>query len=444
MENQNTISPAILQKASDLVVKATNEIGLFEPALFQFFSLLDLKATANKKVNCRIVVNNSAKGVIEYNPNFIVGLKEKTIVEYILTCETLRFCLHHCTTRKLANMQAMTIASDVIVGTSSMAVLDRSKQEVKEFIKGCPNKEEYRPIFKSMGYDFDNDFNLETIYEIICKLNQDNDNNSNGSGDSDESHGEIGESGDSGDNSTNDKGNDTPSYFDKSASNTLTKSEGWGENDFLDNEMKEVTKRITTQNISHGNVGGNLWEKIVIANTPRIDWKRVLRNFKNSIIDKFTEETRARPNRRHGFDLPGQRHLFRSRVLVAIDVSGSMSEDDINTGLSLITPLMKHCDISYACWDCNCSDFTKIRRPMKEFDSLGGGGTNPQCVLDKIAVTKSKFDGIIMFTDNGFDWQKPMRGSHKIMIIETPNACEAPSWVKNHVGLDLILKDKKQ
>jgi predicted metal-dependent peptidase len=165
----------------------------------------------------------------------------------------------------------------------------------------------------------------------------------------------------------------------------------------------------------------------------------VLKRFKANTVDKYTEDTRMRPDRRKGFDVPGKKHKYRSRILVAIDCSGSMDDKDVERGCAIVNKFVKHADVSYCFWDGVCGPFTEQKQKKNEFKLIGRGCTNPECVLEAIKERKAKFDGIIYFTDMGFDFPRPDHMANKIFMISTPGTeSYIPEWVKYHLTTEQL------
>ena len=227
-------------------------------------------------------------------------------------------------------------------------------------------------------------------------------------------------------------------YFDNSEANGRTKSEKWGENDSLDDKIQEITEHIAADSSRWGNVSGMLKQMILEANAPRFDPTTVVKHFKQEIQSEQMESTRSRRNRRTPY-LPGWRHKMKSSILFAIDCSGSMSDDDVALGEAFVNKFIKHAQVSYCFWDGVCGDITDLKRKEKEFELVGRGCTNPQCVLDKLEEEGLDYGGIIFFTDNGFCWDRPKsKWARKVFIISTHNADACPPWVRYHLSMDDI------
>ena len=238
--------------------------------------------------------------------------------------------------------------------------------------------------------------------------------------------------------SQSDAGSALDRYFDNSEENGRTKSEKWGENDSLDDKIQEITEHIAADSSRWGNVSGMLKQMILEANAPRFDPTTVVKHFKQEIQSEQMESTRSRRNRRTPY-LPGWRHKMKSSILFAIDCSGSMSDDDVALGEAFVNKFIKHAQVSYCFWDGVCGDITDLKRKEKEFELVGRGCTNPQCVLDKLEDEGLDYGGIIFFTDNGFCWDRPKsKWARKVFIISTHNADACPPWVRYHLSMDDI------
>ena len=106
----------------------------------------------------------------------------------------------------------------------------------------------------------------------------------------------------------------------------IENTEGWEKDDLLEASMVDVVRRIQESN-SWGTIGGRLREHILATLRPRLNYRDVLRQFRASILSTRRRLTRMKPNRRYGFLQMGSRYDFCTRLLFAVDVSGSMASD---------------------------------------------------------------------------------------------------------------------
>ena len=235
---------------------------------------------------------------------------------------------------------------------------------------------------------------------------------------------------------TSDAGNAMDDYFDSSERHAQKMMEKWGENDLVDEKIQQITNHIASDASRWGNVSGMLKQMILEANAPKFDPTTVVKHFKQEIQSEQMESTRSKTNRRFGYVLPGWRHKMKSSILFAIDCSGSMSDDDVALGEAFVNKFIKHAKVSYCFWDGVCGEITDLKRKEKNFELVGRGYTNPDSVLERLEEEHLDFGGLVFFTDNGFNWERPKnKWAHKIFIISTESACEPPDWVRYHLSM---------
>lgn len=376
------------------------------------------------------------------------------VLAYVLNCEALRLALHHVTSRKKYPTFVMKMASDYVV-SYDRELLNSFDAEIQALLPSLPSRFKLHKLFEKHKVDLDESWYMERIFDVLWKdiaekkaLNApDNENNSS---DNEEFNGDsaggasrnISGKASKKSSKKGSKNESAPNvldeYFNPTEEAAYEAVAGWEENTILDAEISERTRNFSDK--SWDNIPGNLMRAILEANALRVDWRSILKHFMASIIDKYTVETRAKPNRRHGFDLPGQRHLFKSRVLMAIDVSGSMTNEEIAEGFALIKPLLRHAEVYWCTWDARCSDFTKERQSKNYVNVSGGGGTQPDCIFKKMKEDRIKFDGIILFTDCYFFWDEPERGAQKVAIVGCNGCGEPPHWVRHFISLEEMRK----
>ena len=181
--------------------------------------------------------------------------------------------------------------------------------------------------------------------------------------------------------------------------------EMWGECD--DDIIKEKVRNIAEQAIKSqeakgwGDISGNLAQQIIAANKPVVNWKREVRYFINQIIMMGRKSTRMRPNRRFGYKNPGSKRDYTSKILVAIDTSGSVSDQELEYFLQELNGMISHVKVDLLQFDheikCEPKPFEK---KVKKLGIVGRGGTNVDPVL-RMADEK-QYDGLIIMTDGGF------------------------------------------
>ena len=173
----------------------------------------------------------------------------------------------------------------------------------------------------------------------------------------------------------------------------------WQEDDLMAQAIKEVVQNAIGNNAC-GNIPGGLIDKIKAAIVPKFDLSAVLRGFKSTILSQRRELTRMRPSRRYGFMQMGVRRPYTTSLLVAVDVSGSVSNHMLSVILGHINRLFKQGieRIDILQFDCELKlPVLPIDKCQASLDIVGRGGTDFQPVADLYA--ESAYDGLIICTD---------------------------------------------
>ena len=219
-----------------------------------------------------------------------------------------------------------------------------------------------------------------------------------------------------------------------SRKNMKKNTESWGENGIIDQKVTNQLQREKSNLKSWGTMPADLKEMIDRANMIKMDPRAILKRFARSVFSTIPFFTRRKPSKKDtnqewiGY-MQGKTYQQRARVLFAIDSSGSMEEDQLQKAVAFVMSAIKHAEVYFCWWDCNCTTFTRLRMPKPSVELTGGGGTNPQCVLDYAKTQKMRFDGVVFITDCYFHWPKPETKEH-IFILRTDDATKAPDWCK--------------
>jgi len=171
----------------------------------------------------------------------------------------------------------------------------------------------------------------------------------------------------------------------------------------------------------------SLLDKMYEKRKPVIDWKSFLRRFVQNSYKEYCVTTRRRESRR--FDgSPGIRHEPEFSLLVGIDSSGSVSNDELKEFLSEIDIIHRtKCDIRILVCDTRIvQDFT-YRGKKETIEIHGRGGTSFEPVLD--AYEKSKSTCLVYMTDGECCLERKLK--------------KPVLWILSSRGTDHYLKDCK-
>ena len=469
-----------LAKCKPLMEEASRRL-YWHPVILQYLSLCNIIPVEDPKVTMRISVQGAGGHItLKYNPIWMSKLASAgaSMVAYLLSCEALRIALHHCTIRRLNPANIHLLASNLLVCENKM-ILDLTSDKVAEQLNTIPAYEDVREFIEPLGYEKPTMWCLEKLhlylnkyYSSLQRTERDKQLSSEIEQLVDEIEGgsssrskeeleeelkqktkELNDERNKESNLRNDKksrgngeaGEALDQYFDTSVQNASQMTSEWGENDLIDDKIRQVTNKIASDASNWGNLPGSIKGMIMAANLPKFDPSIIIKHFRHELISEEMYDTRAKVNRRHGQMLPGWRHKMKCSVLFAEDVSGSMSEKDVAIGQGFFCKFIKHAEMWFSYWDCKCSLPVRIKSTFTHknagIEVTGGGGTDPKCIIEMLTAEKLKFGGIVVFTDNGFDWERPpQKWANKIFIIGTGSCTKPPDWCKYFLKITDIVK----
>lgn len=167
--------------------------------------------------------------------------------------------------------------------------------------------------------------------------------------------------------------------------------------------MGQRIDQVISQTNNWGSLSGKLQEVIKRSTQGHIDYRKVLSAFMTSVLSDNRRPTRLKPNRRFGNLQLGYRREYTSRLLVALDVSGSIRSDTLSRFLNVIVRFTRYGfkEVDVIQFDTEIQGqilpLNKIAR-SKEFAVTGRGGTDFQPVVNFTAANP-KYDGLLLFTD---------------------------------------------
>lgn len=332
---------------------------ILEPPLFQVLCLHDLKAETQMACPLR-----SGRKRIEYNPDIVNEMSDEALEE-ALRAEALRILLKHPYERRPegCSQRAMGLGSNLVIGDNYAH--QRFKIETpKEYgLKGGMN------------------------YEWYARQVEEQQEGS-GKGKNDEGEGP-------GNGKAEYGGGDKDGDGKGSGEKYRDLAELWEEDDMtaqLINGIIESTK-------SWGSLSGQFAEMLNASLKAKINWRNIFAGFRASIISSNRRLTRMKPNRRTGFDNMGSVRRFDTKLLVAVDVSGSVSTKSLQYFYGVINSAFRYGfeSIDVIQFDCGIKAIHSLKNVVKDVAIVGRGGTSFQEPVDY--AHENGYDGLIMLTD---------------------------------------------
>lgn len=359
----------------EILKKISEQWFLREPALFALYCLQQFEA--NDKMS---ILFRCGRGKIQYNPSLLKGLSTQDI-ELRLKIELIRLFLKHPYERQPDGVSRASLAlgSDVTIKSGyEDSSADRSK---KLPLIG--------PEFFKLQPDMPFEWYVRHIDELLPEANSDDE----------ESEGD--ETSDPSANSASDKksSSETKDKMDKMKEllkKSRDKSELWEEDDM---KVQEINDLIDKMN-QWGTLPGHLVQQIQASTKARIDYRKIMQGFRGSILSSKTKLTRMRPNRRTGFEQMGSLREFDTKLLVAVDVSGSISDTTLSHFYSVINNFFKYGihEIDCVQFDCELGEVKPLRKASRTVQIYGRGGTLFQPIFDYLKE-HNYYDGLIILTD---------------------------------------------
>ena len=316
---------------------------IMEPPLFQVLCIHEL--VPNTQMKCPL---RSGRKKLEYNPDIVVEMSDDALEE-ALRAEAVRLLLKHPYERRPdgCSQQAMGLASNLVVGDNYSHPRFRIETPADFGLKSGMNYEWYAREVEKQQSD-----------------------GGNGDGDNDSESGGIGE-----------KHRDL--------------AELWEE----DQLTVQMINGVISSTKSWGSISGNFAEILTSSLKAKINWRNVFAGFRASIISSKRKLTRMKPNRRTGFDNMGSIRRFDTKLLVAVDVSGSISSESLQYFYGVINSAFKYGfeSIDVVQFDCGVRVVQNLKKVVKDVGIVGRGGTSFQEPVD--FAHENGYDGLIMLTD---------------------------------------------
>jgi predicted metal-dependent peptidase len=158
-----------------------------------------------------------------------------------------------------------------------------------------------------------------------------------------------------------------------------------------------------------GNVPGEIKRMISEFLKPQVDWRSLLETTIASKIpydNSFRNPHRNSWSNSSGIIFPGQVNDTTINIAIAVDNSGSFTNDMLKEALSEVKGIMSSYNefkIQLWCFDTRVSGYAKFDQydidDIINYEFTGGGGTNIKCNFDYIVDEEIEADMLVVFTD---------------------------------------------
>ena len=340
---------------------------LTEPLMFSVLCTHAIKRNDNMGCDMRC-----GKGVIEFNPDRLEHFDDNHLA-LRLKAEVLRIILKHPYQRQPYNPRrdVMRLSSDMTL-SDHLDGMDSVGLEPPR-IFNVPRDQAFEQYYSLMA-------------EQVMQLELSQDGNGiplmmPGEGDSE---------------ADGDSSDQTDSMLSADAGASL-----WEEDELMTEKVNHEIENAQRCN-QWGSISGDLKSLIESTLISKQNFRAILSQFRASILSTKRHLTRMRPNRRYGFDAMGSQYAYSTRLLVAVDVSGSVPDTDIKKFLAVINRFFKQGIERIEVIQFDSKITTEKPMLLKQATNgirvIGRGGTNFQPAID-FYYEHDEYDGLVFLTD---------------------------------------------
>ena len=348
---------------SDILARASKSLILDEPYYGLF--LIGLNKQIRKDIPTAGVSKNGIGVQLSINPGFFADLNEKQRIG-LLKHELLHVSFGHITMRdRFSNHKLFNIAADLEINQYIAAdQLPEGGLTLDMFSElNLPEKAGTTKYYELLEKE-QNSGNCPTLDSLLDQMD----------GDSQYCHG-------------------TWKEFED-----LTEAEQKLVEKQVQHQMKETAEQTEKR---RGNIPGELADLISRLRNiepPKFDWKGYLRRFVGNSSVSYTKKLRRKYNKRY-VENPGLKIKFKNNILVGVDTSGSVSNDELKEFMNELVHMHKtgH-KITVAQCDTQLNSVEEFN-PRKDWEIKGRGGTSFQPVIDHFNERKGKYTALIYLTD---------------------------------------------
>jgi predicted metal-dependent peptidase len=313
-----------------------------------------------------------------YNTRFIKMLKPKE-VEFLFGHEVLHCVYDHFGRRGDRDPQLFNIANDYCVNA------DLKKHRVGEFITSVPCL--YDPKYQDMSseeiydilYENAEKIDIGSLIDKMLDEHLDGEGDSEGSGNGSDKDG---------------KGGGRPKYSAE-------------EKQKIRDEIKEAVLAAAAASDGAGNLPAGVKRIIQDMTAPKMNWRELIRmQLESTIKSDYTWLRSSRRGWHMDAVMPGMKLDPMIDIAISIDASGSMGEAILKDVLGEVAGIMEQFPnyrihvVSFDTEVYNPQQFDSDNlEDITEYEVMGGGGTDFDCVFNYFKANEIEPKRHIMFTD---------------------------------------------
>jgi len=185
--------------------------------------------------------------------------------------------------------------------------------------------------------------------------------------------------------------------------------------------MKEAAKEASQNPKGWGTMSAAVKKEIIKRLETKVDWRKVMRYFIKTSQRASRRSSVKRINKRYAYIHPGKKVQRQAKIAIAIDQSGSVSDEMLASFFGELNKLAKLAEFTVIPFDTEVAEdkvFIWKKGSSQAAERVMCGGTCFNAPTDYI--NKNSFDGVIILTD---------------MEAPKPKACKAQRmWMTDQRG----------
>jgi predicted metal-dependent peptidase len=228
---------------------------------------------------------------------------------------------------------------------------------------------------------------------------------------------------------------------------SLDDHSGWGGDADMDEETKQAMRDVAKERLKQamkdavdevnsngrgwGTIGAETRKSIQDFITPKVDWRKVLRYFIKTSQRSNKRSTVRRINKRFPYIHSGKKVTRQAKIAVAIDQSGSVSDQMLALFFSELTGLSKLAEFTIVPFDTDVNEdkvWVWKKGKKQTWERVLCGGTDFNAPTDYVNK-RGDFDGLIILTD--LEAPKPKACKCQRMWATIPQYAEKPYFTTN-------------
>ena len=364
-----------------------------------------------------VMVNpDTAQFEMIYNPEFFASLPEEQ-VKGVLKHEFYHLIFEHVTSRKPEGVphMAWNVAADLAINSHLVGELPE--------MACMPGVGPFADLPKG-----------ESAEWYLANLPQKDETEGGEGGESSESGGEPGEPGEGEPGSFDDhsgwsEDGDSPA---QEAANQMAKQR-------LKEALKEAASEAAGAAKGWGTVSAAVKKDIIKRLETKVDWKKVLRYFIKTSQRASRSSSVKRINRRYAYIHPGKKVQRQAKIAVAIDQSGSVSDEMLSTFFGELNKLAKLATFTVVPFDTQVDPsmvYEWKKGQSKLAERVMCGGTCFEAPTKW--ANENNVDGLIILTD--MEAPKPKRCKAQRLWLTDDRGARNPYFQTNErvIAIDVI------